>query len=86
MVRIYKKVAMGLELLQFFTTRQWKFNDKNYLSLWKTVNAEDRRRFPSDFSQLNTDEYLKRIVLGARQYCMKEDPKSIAKCRVQHFL
>lgn len=86
MVRIYKKVKTGLELLTFFTTRQWIFENKNYLGLWKAMGGEDRKRFLQDFDVAEPEEYVTRIVLGARQYCMKEPLTSIPKCRIQHFL
>ncbi|KAE8746117.1 hypothetical protein FOCC_FOCC007243 [Frankliniella occidentalis] len=68
MVRIYKRIAMGLELLQFFTTRQWVFYNDRFLGLWDDMGPEDRRLFNFDISEPEMSEYIDRCLLGARKY------------------
>ncbi|KAJ1524869.1 hypothetical protein ONE63_009735 [Megalurothrips usitatus] len=81
MVRIYKRIALGLELLQFFTTRQWKFDNDRFMALWDSMPPGDRRLFNFDIQEPKMSEYIDRCILGARQYCLKEDPATIPRQR-----
>ncbi|XP_015590617.1 putative fatty acyl-CoA reductase CG5065 [Cephus cinctus] len=82
MVRIQKRITDGLELLQYFTTREWVFHNTNLLILWGDMSPKDKELFPIDFLVLDEVEYLKKIILGARQYCMKEDLSTLPRARM----
>lgn len=86
MVRLQWRILQGLDLLQFFTTRQWNFVCTNFYELWDNMSAEDRRRFSIDFKSIDIPTYLKICLLGARQYCMKEDLSSLPRCRIKQKL
>lgn len=81
MVRIQTKIRDGLELLQFFTTREWVFNSDNFLALVEKMDKSDREILPIDFTLMSIEEYLKLSVLGTRQYCVKEDLSTLPRCR-----
>lgn len=81
MVRIQRRIKDGLDLLQYFTTREWAFRSKNFLSLYSEMNDTDKRKFNMDMEAVDENEYLKLSVLGARQFCLKEDLKSLPRCR-----
>ncbi|GJQ68244.1 hypothetical protein Trydic_g16857 [Trypoxylus dichotomus] len=83
MIRVQKKIYHGLELLQFFTTREWMFQSQNFFNLVNDLNPKDKQTFSMDFHQRTVENYLTYCVLGARQYCMKENPKSLWRCRIQ---
>ncbi|XP_018335470.1 putative fatty acyl-CoA reductase CG5065 isoform X2 [Agrilus planipennis] len=81
MVRLMHKINDGLELLQFFTTREWIFDSTNFLALAGERTPEDKKAFLIDFNIMTPEEYMKLSVLGTRQYCMKEDLSTIPRCR-----
>ncbi|XP_071443977.1 putative fatty acyl-CoA reductase CG5065 [Hetaerina americana] len=81
MVRIQRRIQDGLEVLQYFTTREWKFDNQNYLSLSTSLNTDDQKIFYMDYAPLNEEEYFKTVLLGARQYCMKEDLSTLPSAR-----
>ncbi|XP_066250286.1 putative fatty acyl-CoA reductase CG8306 [Euwallacea similis] len=83
MIRIQKKIHQGLELLQFFTVRNWNFASEKFLALWDEMDEVDRETFSMDFDTLPIDKYLENSILGTRQYCMKEPLTSLPKCRIQ---
>ena len=61
-------------MLQFFSTRHWVFEAKNFHGLWtKHMSEEDKLLFCMDFKIISVEEYLKRASLGGRLYCIKED-------------
>lgn len=83
MVRLQKKIANGLNLLEYFTTREWYFHNTNLLILWSEMNSKDKELFQIDGSKVNPIEFLKISVLGARQYCLKDDLSSVPRARMQ---
>jgi len=82
MVRLYKQISIGLEVLQYFTTRKWIFHNNKILAMFNELSPEDKKMFRT-FMTADTDkmEYFKNMVLGARQYCMKEDLSSLPRAR-----
>lgn len=81
MVRIQRKIHDGLELLQFFTTREWIFKSDRFLSVYEMMDRRDKEILPLDFTLLSIEDYMKICVLGTRQYCVKEDLSTIPRCR-----
>lgn len=84
MVRIQKRISDGLDVLQYFTTREWLFHNRNFLLLGEEMSPKDRELFPVDFMDIEIIKYMIIIVLGARQYCMKEKLDSLPRARRHH--
>ncbi|XP_063982150.1 putative fatty acyl-CoA reductase CG5065 isoform X1 [Diachasmimorpha longicaudata] len=82
MVRIQRRISDGLEVLQYFTTRDWVFHNTNLLNLWEKMSPRDKQLFNIDFLSIDDLEYIKRIILGARQYCMKEKMENLPRARM----
>ncbi|KAF4531504.1 hypothetical protein B566_EDAN004100 [Ephemera danica] len=81
MMRIQKRITDGLELLQYFTTREWVFDNDNFEQLKDIMCPEDRAEFNTSFKTVVHEEFLKNCVLGARQYCLKEDLSTLPASR-----
>ena len=82
MVRIQKRISDGLDVLQYFTTREWIFHNTNLLTLWGDMSSKDKLLFPIDFLNIDVMEYIKNVILGARQYCMKENLSTLPRARL----
>ncbi|XP_017147108.1 fatty acyl-CoA reductase 1 isoform X1 [Drosophila miranda] len=84
MVRLQTRIAVGLEVLQFFTMRAWFFKSDAYSSLWNIMNDEDKKNFNMDMDPVETvPMYIESCVQGGRQYLMKESPDSLPRARLQ---
>lgn len=84
MVHVQKKISVGLEVLQFFSMRNWNFRSDNFERLTKTVTAAEDEMFPFDSEKTGDEfEYLKNSLLGARQYCVKDPLSTLPKARLQ---
>lgn len=72
-------------MLQYFTIREWEFDNTNFLNLWNSdlMSAKDKELFNMDFFSLDIEEFMRRCMFGARVYCMKEPASSIPRCRKQ---
>lgn len=81
MVRIQKRISNGLDVLQYFTTREWKFYNHKFIKMYNELSQIDKKIFPMMSYDIDLNEYLKDIILGSRQYCMKEDLSTLPKAR-----
>ncbi|KAI4470299.1 male sterility protein 2-related [Holotrichia oblita] len=83
MIRIQKRIYVGLGLLHFFTLRNWIFKSQNFLSLAKDLNPVDIEIFQMNFHRHSVETYFLHSLLGGRHYCLKENPESLPRCRIQ---
>jgi len=81
MVKIQKRISDGLNVLQYFTTREWVFYNDKLIDLFQELSTEDQFLFNILIYDIDIDEYLKNVILGTRQYCMKEDLSTLPKAR-----
>ncbi|CAD6208193.1 GSCOCG00010446001-RA-CDS [Cotesia congregata] len=81
MVHIQKRISDGLEVLQYFTTREWCFRNEQLIKLWQQMHPLDKKLFSIDFFAVEEAEYIKNIILGARVYCMKEKLETLPRAR-----
>lgn len=82
MCHVQEKVFNGLELLSFFTTRSWIFNSEKFQGISKSLTPQDRKLFDTDTYNVDVDAYMCKVILGGRQYCLKEPLSSINKARM----
>lgn len=80
MVRVQKRISVGMQFLQYFTMREWVFHNTKGLTIRNGMLPEDQKIFVLEYND-SVDKYLKNAILGARQYCMKESLSSLPKAR-----
>ncbi|XP_049867485.1 putative fatty acyl-CoA reductase CG5065 [Pectinophora gossypiella] len=84
MVRIQNRITVGLEVLQYFTTREWWFDTHNFKGLPATLNAEDFKTFPMDVTVIQDVPYIESCMIGGKLYCLKEKLEDLPKARLQN--
>lgn len=83
LVNLQKKIHMGMNLLQYFSTTKWNFQTEKSAEIRKKLSKEENQEFFTDIEKPEVTEYLKNCILGGRQYCLKEPLSSLPKARVQ---
>ncbi|XP_020290772.1 putative fatty acyl-CoA reductase CG5065 isoform X2 [Pseudomyrmex gracilis] len=81
MDRIQKRISVGLEVLQYFTTKNWKFCNDKGIAIANKQSPADQKLFPIAILHPDEDKYTMDIILGLRQYYMKEDLSTLPKAR-----
>ncbi|XP_039314069.1 putative fatty acyl-CoA reductase CG5065 [Solenopsis invicta] len=81
MVRAQNRVNNGLELLQYFTMKEWIFHNDNLRDLQHQLCPTDKRTFFMDTKLIQWNEYILAYVLGTRQYVLKDDPSTLPRAR-----
>ena len=83
MVRVQTRISDGLEVLQFFTMRQWNFRYDNFIGIEKYLKGKDKEAFSVDTEHVESVAYMKDTILGGRQFCLKEPLSTLPKARMQ---
>ncbi|CRK93122.1 CLUMA_CG006592, isoform A [Clunio marinus] len=86
MIRMQTKIMQGLEVLQFFTMRNWTFSSNNFKKLNDNLSSEEYQMFFIDTEAIPDsfeDEFIKNCLLGGRQYILKEKLSTIPRARMQ---
>ncbi|CAO1365920.1 unnamed protein product [Diamesa hyperborea] len=83
MIRIQKRIFIGLFVLQYFTTRRWSFSSDNFKAVFNKLTPEEQQIFYMNTVDIDILSYLKNIILGGRVYCLKEPLSTMKKARIQ---
>ncbi|XP_063632736.1 putative fatty acyl-CoA reductase CG5065 [Cydia splendana] len=84
MVKVQERISHGLDVLQYYTTKEWYFKNTNFIALRSKVSEADNETFFTDVSKVDVNDYLKNYMIGAREYCCKEDPSNLERARKLH--
>jgi fatty acyl-CoA reductase len=83
LLKIYKKINKFCDVISYFSTRDWKFTNKNVQELWQKLDEDDRKLFDFNLDELDWDKYFYTYVRGIRLYLLKDDvstlPQAIAR-------
>lgn len=83
MVNAQKRIYHGQKLLQYFTTREWKFVTDNLLRLRDSLSPTDKNIFKLTVKGLDRGKFMVDATLLTRHYLVKDDPNSIPKCKIR---
>ena len=81
MLRVQRKVSMGLDMLQYYTTKLWIFKHDELNNLYKKMNKNDQDIFCFDTRNIDWYDFIRNYILGARLYLLKEKPETLPKAR-----
>lgn len=84
MVRVHRKLAKGMNVLDYYTTNEWNFDNSNATQIWSMINGvelENYRINLTDFGEDKISEYFEDGVLGARRYLLNQPDESIPSAR-----
>lgn len=81
MVRVQKRIAVGMEVLQHFTMRSWDFKITNTKNLISGLSETEKEKFYIQNTNIEVEKYMIQVMLGARQYCMKEPLTNLDRAR-----
>ncbi|XP_076754545.1 putative fatty acyl-CoA reductase CG5065 [Xylocopa sonorina] len=81
LVKVQHKVNAGIEMIRYYTTKQWEFRNDRMKELQSELNASDREEFFMNTNFISWDEYLCLYILGTRKYCLKDDLSTLPRAR-----
>lgn len=83
MLKVYKRIHKFMDVLDYFSTREWKFSNDNVKMLANKLSDKDRQQFPCDILQIDWDYYFRTYMLGIRVYLIKDPLDTLPQARVK---
>jgi fatty acyl-CoA reductase len=83
LVRLQKRIFIGLGVLTFFAMNYWDFKSDNFKSIHDSLSKQEQEIFHTHTESVDAMEYMKTIIIGGRQYALKEPLSSLPKARIQ---
>jgi len=81
--KLYDRLEKAVLTLRFFTTNGWQWTPDNLLMLSEAIPEEEKEDFNFDMTSIKWDEYLEVVVLGIKQYLIKDRLEDLEKARWQ---
>lgn len=81
MTKIRRKLENGARCLEYFSTREWHFDDYNTKTLYESLSPTDQKLFNFNVKNIDWSLFIKNYVLGIRKFLFKESDKSLSTGR-----
>jgi len=81
-VRIQNKLWKAVEVLEYFTSREWHWTNDNMLFLKEQMNQDDQQEFDFDVRNINWDVYLQNYFLGTKTFALKETDEKLPEAKL----
>ncbi|PAA84619.1 hypothetical protein BOX15_Mlig005249g2, partial [Macrostomum lignano] len=82
-VRVSNRINKSIRTLEYFTHREWMFNNANVMHAMECMSPSDRVEFDCDASKLDWHEYLERYCIGVKRYALKESDEDVGTARAR---
>ncbi|KAK7600949.1 hypothetical protein V9T40_008390 [Parthenolecanium corni] len=73
----YTRVHKLVEVLSYFSTREWKMTNDNVHFLWGRLSEADKQLFNFDLNSIDWTDYFRIHCVGIRQFILKENVDTI---------
>ncbi|XP_050539331.1 fatty acyl-CoA reductase wat-like [Daktulosphaira vitifoliae] len=77
MVDQYKKIEKFTDILVYFSTKEWNFNNMNVKKLLGRLSETDKALYPFDLKQLKWNDYLHTYHEGILKFLLNEGPEKL---------
>ncbi|KAK9884343.1 hypothetical protein WA026_005293 [Henosepilachna vigintioctopunctata] len=77
MLKVYKKIHKFIDVLSYFTTRNFEFQSTRVRNLIQKMSSEDQKIFFCDLKELDWNVYFKVYLKGVRVYLLQDDMKTL---------
>lgn len=72
MLKTYKKIHKFMNVIEYFSMREWDFETTRVTNLWASLSHMDQKLFFFDMRQLNWDHFLEYYFCGIRQHLLND--------------
>jgi fatty acyl-CoA reductase len=72
MCKAYQKIHKLVDVLRYFITKEWIFQNDNVQYLWKKMSPQDKIMFKFDMNLLDWEVFMFSMGKGIRLYTLHE--------------
>nr|AID66649.1 fatty acyl reductase [Agrotis segetum] len=82
--KTYAKITKFSEVMAYFATREWKFDNSNTQRLFAEMCPADKKMFDFDMSALDWNDYFYSYIRGVRVYLLKDPVNTVPAGLTKH--
>ncbi|XP_003745037.1 fatty acyl-CoA reductase 1 [Galendromus occidentalis] len=79
--KLYQRLSASMDLLEFFATNEWVFDNTNTQNLFAGLHKSDKDEFNFDVRTIDWPSYVHTYCSGIRRYLLKEDSSNLEQAR-----
>lgn len=72
-----------MDVLKYFSTREWDFGNDHVNTMHSKLTDDDRKRFFFDIKAIVWDTYFQTYIKGIRIYLIKDPLETLPSARVK---
>ncbi|XP_013185409.1 putative fatty acyl-CoA reductase CG5065 [Amyelois transitella] len=84
LLKVQRRIYIANLALQYYITKQWNFNNANFVKIRARIKPEDYQHFYYEMETIDRNEYFKMCCIGGRKYLLKERDEDLPKAKA-HF-
>ncbi|XP_004930760.1 putative fatty acyl-CoA reductase CG5065 [Bombyx mori] len=81
--KIQRRIYIANLALRYYITKQWTFENKNFLALRSKLLEQDKKQFYYLLEGRDKKDYFLKCCIGGRRYLMKERDEDIPKAKLR---
>lgn len=79
--RVQRRILKGYEVFEYYTNRQWDFDNEESLKSRKLLNSKEKTLYKVDGEGMNYEQYFYDCIHSARLYILNESDESIPSAK-----
>ncbi|KAJ8707569.1 hypothetical protein PYW07_011246 [Mythimna separata] len=83
--KTYAKITKFSEVMAYFATREWKFDNRNTQKLFAEMCGADQKLFDFDMSAVDWNDYFYNYIRGIRVYLLKDPVDTVPAGLRKHY-
>ncbi|KAL6427484.1 hypothetical protein ACFW04_008770 [Cataglyphis niger] len=83
LLKVYKKIHKFMDVLNYFSTQEWKFTNDRLHALLIKLTSKDRENFFCDIRDLDWNVYFETYISGIRIYLIKDPLDTLPQARLK---
>ncbi|KAL4711305.1 hypothetical protein ACJJTC_019146 [Scirpophaga incertulas] len=84
LLRIQRRIYTANMALNYYITKQWTFDNRNFVLLRSRIKEGDKEHFYYDVENVDKEEYFRKCCMGGRKYLLKERDEDLPKAKAHY--
>ncbi|KAG6454598.1 hypothetical protein O3G_MSEX008763 [Manduca sexta] len=84
LIKVQRRIYIANLALRYYITKQWTFDNTNFVALRSFLKEEDKHDFYYDIENRDKVEYFTKCCIGGRRYLLKEKDEDLPKAQAHY--
>ncbi|XP_075988675.1 putative fatty acyl-CoA reductase CG5065 [Anticarsia gemmatalis] len=84
LIKVQRRIYIANLALEYYITKQWTFDNKNFIKLRSCIKEEDQKDFYYEIEKVDRYMFFYNSIAGGRKYLLKEKDEDIPKAKIHY--